>query len=112
MRLRDRARAARGARGPPELAIGIVDTRLGVDLLLPSREHGAQAVGDVGPLVCQIVPLADILPQVENEQMVGIDNQLPVAAADCAHAAVANVRPPVKRALDLRVRVLPESEKD
>jgi hypothetical protein len=68
--------------------------------LFPLREHGTKTIGDVGPLVSEILPFAHVLAQVENKYMVGIDNQLPVAAANCAHAAIADVRPPVKRALD------------
>jgi hypothetical protein len=75
-----------------------VDAGLGIHLLLPLRDHGTQAVGDVSPLGCPVFPLADILPQVENEQMVSIDDKFPVAAAYRAHAAVADVRPPIESA--------------
>jgi hypothetical protein len=40
------------------------------DLLFPSREHGTQTLGNVGPLISEILPFAHVLAQVENEYMV------------------------------------------
>ena len=58
---------------------------LGVDVGLPCHQKWPQRLRDVLPLACQVVPFADVLPQIE-EQLgpirAAIDEQLPVAAAD------------------------------